>query len=159
MKTNTYNKSTVWFLSTPIQSLHNVQPPSGVVFFAHFSAYARVGHLFSLAASLRQWLIKTARRAYLSLPTPDRPIRPHGGLISHFRHRIEPIRPRGGLISHFRHRTEPIRPRDGLISHFRHRTGPIRPHGGLISHFRGSANSCFLMRSFLVAASASNVAD
>lgn len=36
MKTDTYNKSTVWFLSTPIQSSHNVQPPFGVVFFLPF---------------------------------------------------------------------------------------------------------------------------
>jgi len=33
MKTDTYNKSTVWFLSTPIQSWHFVRPPLGVVFF------------------------------------------------------------------------------------------------------------------------------
>lgn len=33
MKTHSYNKSTVWFLSTPIQYLHFVQPPSRVVIF------------------------------------------------------------------------------------------------------------------------------
>lgn len=33
MKTDTYNKGTVWFLSTPIRNIwHSVQPPKGGFF-------------------------------------------------------------------------------------------------------------------------------